>query len=262
MSWLRSLGRTGLQVSALGLGTVKLGRDQEVKYPGPFALPDERGAATLLARARELGVNLLDTAPAYGSAEERLGRLLAGRRGEWVICSKVGEEFEHGRSRFDFSPEHTRASVLRSLRRLGTDVLDIVLVHSNGEDLRIMEQMGTLDMLARLKREGLLRAFGLSTKTVAGGLAAAETCDVVMLTYNPGQREELPVLDACARLGCGALVKKALGSGHLLAEGGAAALQASMDLVFAHPGSSAAIVGTVNPDHLQADVEAARRALG
>ena len=91
MSWLRPLGRTGLQVSALGLGTVKLGRNQDVKYPRAFELPDDRSAAALLDRARGLGINLLDTAPAYGSSEERLGGLLAGQREHWIICSKVGE---------------------------------------------------------------------------------------------------------------------------------------------------------------------------
>jgi len=267
MSWLRELGSTGLQVSALGLGTVKLGRNQAVKYPANFALPDERSARRLLALAGELGVNLLDTAPAYGSSEERLGRLLAGRRRDWIICTKVGEEFEEGQSRFDFSPEHTRQSVLRSLRRLGTDVLDIVLVHSDGRDLGIIEQMGTLEMLAQLKREGLLRAFGISTKTVAGGLAAAAVCDVLMVTYNLVRQEERPVLDECARLGRGALVKKVLDSGNLPpADGGHGTgrtpQQASLELVLAHPGTSAAIVGTINPLHLRSNVEAARRALG
>jgi aryl-alcohol dehydrogenase-like predicted oxidoreductase len=267
MSWLRELGSTGLQVSALGLGTVKLGRNQAVKYPANFALPDERSARRLLRLAGELGVNLLDTAPAYGSSEERLGRLLAGRRRDWIICTKVGEEFEQGQSRFDFSPEHTRQSVLRSLRRLGTDVLDIVLVHSDGRDLGIIEQMGTLEMLAQLKREGLLRAFGISTKTVAGGLAAAAVCDVLMVTYNLVRQEERPVLDECARLGRGALVKKVLDSGNLPpADGGHGTgrtpQQASLELVLAHPGTSAAIVGTINPLHLRSNVEAARRALG
>lgn len=264
MSWLRPLGGTGLIVSALGLGTVKLGRDRGVNYPTRFTLPDERSAALLLARARELGINLLDTAPAYGDSEARLGRLLAGQRGEWVICSKVGEEFEQGQSRFDFSPEHTRQSVLRSLRRLSTDVLDIALVHSDGRDLQIIEQMGTLQALAELKREGLVRSFGMSTKTVAGGLAAARCCDVVMLTCNPVHRQELTVLDACARLNTGALIKKVLAGGHLAVTDAAPAngpVQAAMDLVFAQPGTSAAIVGTINPAHLQANVEAARRAI-
>ena len=266
MTWLRTLGSTGLRVSALGLGTVKLGRNQGVKYPAGFRLPDDNAAADLLAVAREQGINLLDTAPAYGNAEERLGQLLSGQRQDWLICSKVGETFEQGHSHFDFSPEHLRASVQRSLRRLRTDRLDIVLVHSDGRDLEIIEHMGTLEALAQLKREGLLRAFGMSTKTVAGGLAAARCSDVVMLTCNPRHLGELPVLDACARLGRGALVKKILDSGHLTLAAdhadGKHLIEASMKLVLRHAGTGAAIVGTINPVHLRANVEAARRALG
>ncbi len=260
MSWRRPLGTTGMEVSALGLGTVKLGRDRGVKYPHRFTIPDDRAAAALLARARDLDINLIDTAPAYGNSEERLGRLLAGQRDAWVICSKVGEEFEAGRSRFDFSPEHARHSVVRSLRRLRTEVLDLVLVHSDGNDLAIIEGMGTLQALAEMKGEGLIRAVGVSTKTVAGGLAAAAHTDVVMLTYNLDHLEERPVLDACARLGRGALVKKALASGHLAADR-RDPVQASMDLVLGHPGTSAAIIGTVDPVHLEANAAAARRAL-
>lgn len=261
MSWLRALGKTGIEVSALGLGTVKLGRDEGVKYPEGFTIPDDRAARDLLAQARDLGINLIDTAPAYGNSEERLGQLLQGQREQWVICSKVGEDFAEGLSRYDFSPEHTRASVQRSLQRLQTGVIDLVLVHSDGSDLEIIEQMGTLQVLAEMKSAGLIRAFGMSTKTVAGGQAAARESDVVMLTYNLAQREEAAVLDSCEQLGVGAVIKKALASGHL-ARDYPDPVQASMDLVFAHPGTSAAIVGTINPEHLAGNVAAARRALG
>ena len=260
MSWLRPLGSTGLQVSALGLGTVKLGRNEGVKYPSSFTIPDDHSARQLLDQARGLGINLIDTAPAYGNSEERLGQLLRGQRLDWIICSKVGEEFNQGESHFDFSPEHTRHSIERSLQRLGTDVIDIVLVHSDGNDLKIIEQLGTLDALAELKAQGLIRAFGMSTKTVEGGIAAAKAADVVMLTYNLAQQEESAVLDVCAELDKGALIKKALASGHLADTEDP--VQASMDLVFGHPGTSAAIVGTITPAHLEDNVLAVRRALG
>ena len=259
MSWLRQLGSTGIAVSALGLGTVKLGRNEGVKYPEGFRIPDDREAIALLARASELGINLIDTAPAYGTSEQRLGSLLKGQRDDWVICSKVGEEFEHGTSRHDFTPEHTRLSVERSLRRLGTDVIDIVLVHSDGNDLAIIEEMGALQALAELKARGLIRAFGMSTKTVAGGQAAARATDVVMLTYNLAQRDESAVLDTCRELGRGALIKKALASGHLAQAKDP--VQASMDLVFGHPGTTSAIIGTINLAHLEDNIAAARRAL-
>lgn len=258
---MRPLGRTGLTVSALALGTVKLGRREGVRYPRDFALPDRRAAAELLARARELGINLLDTAPAYGASEARLGRLLRGQRQHWLLCTKVGEEFEGGQSRFDFSPEHTARSVRRSLQRLGTDVLDIVLVHSDGDDLGIIQRRGTLEMLRTLQREGLVRAVGMSTKSVAGGLAALPHCDVLMVTYNERVREEAAVLDACAAAGSGVLVKKALDSGQL-AQANPAHTAAALRFALAHPGVGSVVVGTLSPAHLAANVAAARESPG
>jgi aryl-alcohol dehydrogenase-like predicted oxidoreductase len=260
MTWLRPLGNTGIQVSALGLGTVKLGRDQGVKYPEGFRIPDDKAAASLLSRALGLGINLIDTAPAYGNSEQRLGSLLRGQREQWLICSKVGEEFDSGSSSFDFSPQHTVHSIERSLKRLNTDVIDIVLVHSDGRDLHIIEEMGTLEALAGLKQRGLIRAFGMSTKTVAGGIAAAAQSDAVMLTYNLAQREEVKVLDACRKANCGALIKKAFASGHMVKDI-ADPVAASMEMIFSHPATSSAIIGTISEQHLQANVTAARAAL-
>lgn len=262
----RPFGNTGIHVSPLGLGTVKLGRNQGVKYPHHFELPSDAEALALIHRARELGINLIDTAPAYGTSETRLGELLKGQRDHWVICSKVGEEFVDGASHFDFSAAHTRASVERSLQRLRTEVIDIVLVHSNGDDCHIIEQQGALEQLAELKRQGKIRAFGMSTKTVAGGLLAAQQADGVMVTYNLRERDERPVIDYCAQHHKGVFIKKALASGHLCqtdARTGAEAnpVQASMDFVLNTPGVTSAIVGTLNPHHLQDNVARAQDAL-
>ena len=213
MAFLRELGDTGLTVSALGLGTVKIGRDQGVKYPTPFSIPDDDAVRDLLARARELGINLIDTAPAYGRSEERLGQLLRDRQ-DWVIVSKVGEEFSDGDSHFDFSPAHTRASVERSLRRLNTDYLDCVLIHSDGNDLDVLRS-GALEALEDMKQAGLIRAIGMSTKTVAGGLETLKRSDVAMVTYNLKQDDERPVIEYAAAHNKGILIKKAFASGHL-----------------------------------------------
>ncbi|SDS88222.1 aldo/keto reductase [Pseudomonas oryzae] len=267
----RPLGSTGLRVSPLGLGTVKLGRDQGVKYPSGFTIPDDRAASELLAQAHALGINLLDTAPAYGVSEQRLGPLLRGQRHDWVICSKVGEEFDNGASRFDFSAAHTRLSVERSLRRLETDYLDLVLVHSDGNDLAVLQQE-VYATLADLKRAGLIRAFGFSGKTVAGGLQALQDGDCAMVTYNLAEQGERPVLDYAAAHGKGILIKKALASGHAcrpaLTAAEAAGLaeadpvRASFELIFAHPAVSSAIVGTINPAHLAHNVATATTVLG
>lgn len=249
----RTLGATGIQVSPLGLGTVKLGRDQDVKYPTAFTIPDDQAAGKLLRRARELGINLLDTAPAYGNSEQRLGELLSGQTQDWVICSKVGEEFNNGQSHFDFTPENTRRSVLRSLKRLQRDYLDIVLVHSDGNDVDIIERYGTLQVLAELKKEGLIRAVGFSGKTLAGGLRAAEQSDVMMVTYNLDYKDEVELLDYCATHNKGVLIKKALASGHLGEDVGA-----GLRFVLQHPAASSVIVGTINPKHLAANVASIR----
>lgn len=257
---LKRLGGTGLEVSPLGLGTVKIGRNEQVKYPRGFTIPDDKAVRELLALARDLGINLIDTAPAYGTSEERLGRLLPSKN-DWVIVTKVGEIFENGQSSFDFSAAGTRASVERTLRRLGRDFVDMVLVHSDGDDMRIIREEPVLDTLAGLKREGLVRAYGMSTKTVEGGTWIVEHADVVMATYNPAYTEELPVLEAAARLDKGVLIKKGLQSGHADTAAGGGGVEASLRFIFAQAAVSAVIVGTINPAHLRENVRVVEQVL-
>jgi len=254
----RTIAQTGIDVSVIGLGTVKLGRNEGVKYPQGFSIPDDAAARELLALAQTLGINLIDTAPAYGSSEERLGELLAKQRRQWIICTKAGEEFKHGQSHYNFRPEHIRASVERSLKRLRTDYLDIVLIHSDGNDLDIIDNFGALDVLNDLKKQGLIRATGMSTKTVDGGILAARHSDIVMATLNLGYRDELPVFDFCAQNNKSVFVKKAFGSGHLFS--GENALQDTMDLVVNTPAVTSVIAGTINPKHLRENVDAAIKA--
>lgn len=260
----RKLGNTGIEVSCLGLGTVKIGRNQEVKYPSGFSLPTDEQVTVLLRLAKELGINLIDTAPAYGSSEQRLGRLLTDRQ-DWIICSKVGEEFTAGKSYFDFSREHTQHSIERSLREIGTDYLDIVLIHSDGQDLKILESSDCPETLLRLKEKGLIKAVGMSTKTVAGGMKAVEMLDVVMATYNPSMQDDAEVIDHALSLQKGVLVKKALNSGHDCVDNGTTEDLNGMSLTdrnlrFAldKEGVSSVIVGTINPKHLKENVIAAK----
>lgn len=257
----RPLGSTGLLVSPLGLGTVKLGRDQGVKYPHGFNIPDDQAALALIQQAKELGINLIDTAPAYGVSEERLGPLLRGQRHDWVLVTKVGEEFESGQSQHDFSAEHTRFSVERSLRRLHTDILDLVLVHSDGNDLQVLENTDVYPTLERLREEGKIRAYGFSGKTLAGGLKALEHGDCAMITLNMNEQNERPVAEYAAQKHKAILVKKALASGHVCLTPGLDPVQASFEQLFATPGVNSAIVGTINPVHLAHNVSCAYRAL-
>lgn len=247
----RRLGSTDIDVSILGLGTVKFGRNQGVKYPTAFQLPTDAEIRYLLDHARTLGINLLDTAPAYGTSEARLGKLL-GNRTDWIITTKVGEEFSAGISHFDFSPAHIIHSIERSLARLNTDYLDIVLVHSNGDDEAIIENHQVFATLAELKKAGKIRAFGMSTKTEAGGLKTIADADVAMVTFNTEAQADRCVISDAHRQHKGILIKKALASGHI-----SVPIIDSMRFIFNEPGVSSVIVGTLNPTHLSENAKAA-----
>ncbi len=253
---LRPLGSTGIDVSVLGLGTVKLGRNEQVKYPTGFELPDDRQVVEILELAWSLGINFIDTAPAYGSSEQRLGKLLPNRH-DWVIETKVGEIFENGQSSFDFSAAHTRKSVENSLRTLQRDVLDVVLVHSSGDDMEIINHEEALDELEKLKQQGLIKAFGMSSKTVEGGLWVVEHCDVVMATSNLEYNDELPVFNRAKELNKGVVVKKGLLSGHADTASGGSGIEKAFRHVLGQPGMSSMIVGTINQNHLRHNTEIA-----
>lgn len=258
----RPLGSTGLETSVLALGTVKFGRRLGLKYTAPPELPTDHELHALLDMAQELGITTLDTAPAYGVSEQRLGSLLADRgdRDRWLVCTKAGEHFDEtdgpdGSSSFDFSPAGIRASVERSIVRLRTDVVDVVLLHSSGEDeLALFEE--PLDTLRAMQRAGHVRAVGASTKSPEGGRRCVERCDVAMLTINVEAHADGPACAGAARAGVGVLAKKPLASG---STGDPAA---SLRFVLAQPGVSAAVVGTTSPDHLRANAEAAIEACG
>lgn len=242
----KALGSTGILVSKLGLGTVKFGRNTGVKYPKQFKIPDDSTIKQLLNTAKELNINLLDTAPAYGSSEERLGELLQAERHSWIICSKVGEIFTNNISIFDFRKEYIINSLHQTLKRLKTDYLDILLIHSNGHDEDIINKHKVFETLADLKQQGLIRAFGMSTKTVNGGMLTAQLADVIMATLNLNYAADLPVIKEAHRLNKAVLIKKPLDNGYL-------SVKPSMDYIFKNPqisGISSVILGTINSKHL------------
>jgi aryl-alcohol dehydrogenase-like predicted oxidoreductase len=246
----RPFGQTGLGVTPLGFGAFKIGRNEKVKYPQPYDLPDDATVERLLNGVLDLGVNLIDTAPAYGLSEERIGRCLSQRRGEFVLSTKVGERFINGESTYDFSGIAVRASVAESLRRLKTDVIDILFVHSNGDDVTIQQQTDLVPTLQKLKHAGYVRSLGFSGKTSAGAAAALAWADAVMVEYHLQDTSQADVISSAAEQGVGVVVKKGLSSGHL-----PAADAIRFVLSNAHVGSL--IVGGLNLDHWQANAATA-----
>jgi aryl-alcohol dehydrogenase-like predicted oxidoreductase len=241
----RPLGSTGLSVSPIGLGAVKLGRNTDVKYPAGFALPTDQEVETLLQTAYDLGVNLIDTAPAYGQSEARLGRFLKPRSA-WIVSTKCGETYDHGRSTYDFSGRSLVASLERSLRRLKTDHVDILLIHSNGHDTEILTETDAVPSLERIKQAGKARAIGISAKTSDGIIAAIPSLDVVMAPYNRRHPSHAPALAQAALAGLGILAIKGLGSGHLAND-----VESSLRYVLQEPFVHALVIGTTHPDHLR-----------
>lgn len=249
----RPLGNTGIEVSTLSLGTVKFGRNTGVDYPHPYELPSDGRIADLLATAQREGINLLDTAPAYGSSEARIGEAIEGHRNDWILCTKAGEEFDGTTSHYDFSEDAILKSVEGSLARLRTDIVDILLLHSDGRAVHEIESAGAFRALIRLKREGMVRAIGFSGKSAADAKGAMSRSDVLMCTINGTYRDEVGIARKAADRSLGVLVKKPLARGF---EGDAETVAQATCL----DGVTSVVVGTLSLDHLAANAAAIRRA--
>jgi aryl-alcohol dehydrogenase-like predicted oxidoreductase len=243
----RSLGKTGLAVSPIGFGAFKIGRNEKAKYSQAYSLPDDQAVARLLNGVLDLGITHIDTAPAYGVSEERVGRSLAHRRQEFTLSTKVGEFFEQGQSRYDFSALAVRSSVEQSLKHLRTDVVDIVFIHCHAADVEIQQATDVVPTLCELKRQGLVRAIGLSGKTVAGARLALDWADVLMVEYHLRDQSHAEVIADAAERGLGVIVKKGLASGELPAD-------QAIRFVLANPGVAGLVVGGLNLEHIKMNV--------
>jgi aryl-alcohol dehydrogenase-like predicted oxidoreductase len=248
----RRIGSGGPLVSPIGFGAFKIGRNQKTKYGQAYDLPSDAEVSRLLGELLDAGINYFDTAPAYGTSEERLGAAIGHRRNEFTLSTKVGETFTDGASSYDFSREAIEASIVRSLRRLRTDVLDIVLLHSPGDDLEILNVTDAVPTLIGLRESGVVKAIGLSAKTPEGALAAIDWADVLMLEYHLDDRSHEAAIAAAARAGLGVIVKKGLSAGHLPAE-------EAIRFVLANPGVSTMVVGSLSLDHMRANLAAAQQ---
>jgi len=243
----RRLGRTGRHVSPIGFGAFKIGRNQGIKYASAYDLPDEDAVAALLEGVLEIGINLIDTAPAYGLSEERVGRALAARRHEFVLSTKAGELFQDGQSTFDFTSSGIRRSVQRSLRRLRTDFVDLLLIHSDGNDADILERSDAVETLVELRDAGLTKAIGFSGKTVEGARSALVWADAIMVEYHLDDRGHEPVIEEAGAADVGVIVKKGLASGRL-------APDVALSFILANPNVASVVIGGLSLGHLRQNV--------
>lgn len=246
----RPFGRTGLSISPIAFGAFKIGRNEKIKYAHHYPLPSEQESAHLLSAVLDLGINLIDTAPAYGLSEERIGRHLAPRRREFILSTKVGETFENGLSTYDFSRDAVERSVTRSLQRLRTDAVDLLLIHSGASDLQLLTETDLVETLLSLKQRGLTRFIGLSGKTPGAATHALAWADALMVEYHPDDRTHEPVLSEAAAKGLAVLIKKPLASGSLPPA-------QAIPFLLQNPAISTLVIGGLNLAHIRENLRLA-----
>jgi aryl-alcohol dehydrogenase-like predicted oxidoreductase len=210
----RRLGRQGLEVSAIGLGTMGMTM--------AYGEGDEGGGIETIRRAHELGVTLLDTAELYGggtgSNEKLVGRAIEGFRDDMVLATKFGFVLPRQRDMpksYDSRPEHIREVTENSLRYLATDHIDVLYQHRVDPDVPIEDVAGTV---SELIQEGKVRFFGLSEagpETIRRA-HAVHPVSVLQTEYSIFERAvEAEVLPAVRELGIGFVAYSPLGRGFL-----------------------------------------------
>ncbi len=209
----RKLGTRGLEVSALGLGC--MGMSQSYGTPGER---DERESLATIDRALELGVTFFDTAEVYGpfANEELLGRALQGKRDRAIIATKFGWKIGQGeRMGLDSRPEHVREAAEGSLRRLGTDHIDLLYQHRVDPAVPIEDTVGAM---AKLVDQGKVRFLGLSEAGAATLRRAHVVHPIAALQseYSLWERNlESDVIPVLRELGIGLVPFSPLGRGFL-----------------------------------------------
>lgn len=175
----RALGKTGLTISEIGFGAWGIGGPTEgLPSYGPT---DDAESKKALEMAFSKGITFYDTSDLYGRghSERLIGEVFHSRRDKVVIATKVG--FTTPDAPHDLTPEHMRASLEASLRRLDTDYIDLYQLHSPPIEMVTKEVVDTLESF---KKEGKIRAFGLSVKNPEDGMVAAKTFGFTALQAN------------------------------------------------------------------------------
>jgi hypothetical protein len=268
---MRQLGNTDLQVSRLGIGLSEIGYE--------LRMEQEERAARILNIALDHGINFLDTAACYGISEELIGRTIADRRDEYVLATKAG----HVAGDYQGEPWTARTirdSIERSLRRMQTDHLDLVQLHSCS--LEVLKQGEAIRALQEARQAGKTRYIGYSGDNEAAEWAVESgVFDTLETSFNlVDQRARTRLFPQVRETGIGLIAKRPIANAawgerkkptaytdeyarrakRMAQEGGSISgapedsILLSLGFTLAHDVIDTAIVGTSNPEHLRENI--------
>ena len=273
-----TLGRTGLQVTQVGYGSMGL-RGPRTWGVRVVSEPD---AEAMLHAVLDAGVNFIDTAPDYGICEERIGRYLSGRRDEFYLATKCGcvyvQREDHLELDHVWEPDVIRRNLETSLQRMQTGYVDLLQFH--GGDAETLASRGLIDLLLSFREQGLVRAIGVSSKLPhLPGLIKLGVFDAFQVPYSCLAPEHHELISQAARSGAGVIIRGGIAQGGPDAEIDRPAVRdvwerARLDellpdgmnraelilrYTLSHPDCHTTIVGTCNHDHLRENLAAAAR---
>jgi aryl-alcohol dehydrogenase-like predicted oxidoreductase len=211
----RRLGKTGMKVSVIGIGTWQLGGEWGKIF-------EQTEVCAMIDKAAELGVNLIDTAECYGDhlSEKLIGNAVKGSREKWIIATKFGHKFKPNFDReILFEPAQVQKQLEDSLKALQTDYIDLYQFHSGSDEM--FDTPGLWEMLQKQIKAGKIRHLGISISKKHGSFYQVEKASdvgvaAIQVVYNRvDRRPEEKIFDSCIRQDLGVLARVPLASGFL-----------------------------------------------
>jgi aryl-alcohol dehydrogenase-like predicted oxidoreductase len=274
----KKLGRTGLEVTQLGYGSMGL---RGPRTWGVRVVSDAESERVLHA-VLDAGINFLDTAPDYGVSEQRIGRAIASRRSEYYLATKCGcaptQHEDHLEIEHVWTQDVVQRNLETSLRHLQTDYVDLLQFH--GGDAETLQRAGLIELLQDFREQGLIRNMGVSSSLPnLPDLLELNVFDTIQVPYSCLAPEHGEWITRAAQRGVGVIVRGGIAHGgpdaeiqrpqlndiweraklqQLLPDG----MQKSeliLRYTLSHPHCHTTIVGTGNREHLGENVAAAQR---
>jgi len=212
----REIPRCGFQTTFIGFGALEIGRDWGLGSQEERTRPDEDQAKAVLNRVLDLEINLIDTASAYHKSEERIGSSISSRRNEFILASKCGEHNDEPHTYYDFSYKAVKESIDESLRKLKTDVIDIMQIHFGPDPEKVMRDGETVAAMKDAQKEGKIRYLGAS---IDGDLARecieSGDFDVMQMNYSLLNQVNDENIKLCREKGIGVFIRGGFAMGKL-----------------------------------------------